>query len=166
MSTLLPTSSTFCHRSNCPCSQPKETQNLRCVINIKANAVVPKQKAVLWQKIWSVASSVLNTTLGLFLYWANSSIFAFSFFIGIIKDDEVGSAIQKIKDVWDTQPFNTCLIGGFGSLLGGAGIFFSLPMTAAVGTIIYSANLGCSMSRKAQEILNQKHKAALLEKLD
>lgn len=128
-------------------------------LHVKKNntLLVRKIRPTLLQKIWDVVTSILNVALGIFLYWTNSSMFAFSFIIGIIRDDDVEKAIKKIKDVWDSQPFNTCILGGVGSVLGGVGTFLSLPVTIAVGSILYAANLGCTMSRKAQEILKSKN---------
>lgn len=125
------------------------------------SAVSMKQKPSLLKKIWNVAAAVLNLGLGLLLYWTNNSLFAISFFIGIIRDEDVAYSIKKINDVWKTQPFNTFLIGSFGSFLGGMGSLLSLPITFAAGSILYAANLGSNLSRKAQEILNASATTAL-----
>lgn len=140
--TLTPINTVRCHQPNPALCTPQQITQLT------------QPKPTLRQKIWNVVSPVLNAAMGLFFYWTNSSIFALSFMIGIISDDHVEAAIKKIQDVWNTQPFNTCLIGGVGSLLGGVGTFLSLPVTICVGSIIYAANLGCTMSRKAQEIIH------------
>lgn len=118
------------------------------------SAVPIKQKTSLLKKIWNAAASILNLGLGVLLYWTNNSLFAISFFIGIIRNEEVAYSIKKINDVWKTQPFNTFLIGSFGSFLGGVGSLLSLPITVAAASVLYAANLGCNLSQKAQEILN------------
>ena len=61
-------------------------------------------------------------------------------------------SIDKINAVWKTQPFNTFLIGGFGSILGGMGSVLSLPITVAAGSILYAANLGSNLSKQAQKL--------------
>lgn len=121
-------------------------------------------KPSLFKKIWNVVSAILNIGLGLMLYWTNNSLFAISIFIGIIRDEDVAYSIKKIKAVWDTQPFNTLLIGGFGSILGGIGSFLSFPVTFATGTILYAANLGSYLSKRAQEILAKKELEAKKER--
>lgn len=130
-----------------PFSSSRSTKRLPAAVSIK-------QKPSLLRKIWNVAASILNLGLGLLLYWTNNSLFAISLFIGIIRNEEVAYSIKKINDVWKTQPFNTFLIGGLGSFLGGVGSLLSLPITFAAASVLYAANLGCNLSQKAQEILN------------
>jgi hypothetical protein len=119
----------------------------------------------LLKRIWNTVKSILNLGLGLFLYWTNNSLFAISLFVGISRPDQVSDSINKIKNVWETQPFNTLLIGSLGSVLGGVGSVLSLPVTVAAGSILYAANLGANLSIKAQEIVKKREQDSLGETL-
>lgn len=116
-------------------------------------SLIPSPFSTIVKKVWKVVAAILNLGLGLMLYWTNNSLFAIGLVMGMAYYKEVGLAIDNIKAVWKTQPFHTALIAGFGSFLGGAGSFLSLPITIGVGSVLYSANLGANLAKRAQEIL-------------
>ena len=98
------------------------------------------------EKIKQVASLILTVSISALLYWVNPSLFAIGFITGIIIDDHVRCAIQKIKDVWTNQKFTGTFIGGFACAL-------SMPVTLAAASILWSANLGACMTKEAQRLL-------------
>lgn len=110
---------------------------------------ISHKRSDLIKNIWNIATKVLDFMAGVFFYWANSSIFAFSFMIGIIRNEDVDLTIKKIQIVWEAQKLHSCFLGVVGS-------FFALPVTLAVGSIIYAANLGSSVYRRAQEVIHEK----------
>lgn len=123
--------------------------------NRKLTEVTPKSDAVIFlnnhcpallKKIWEVAKLVFFTSIGLFLYWTNPTLFAMGFITGIIYDENVRNAIKKIKMIWVTQTWKSCLIGGVAS-------FLSLPVTLATSSFIWGAQLGYRMSQEGQKIL-------------
>ena len=98
-------------------------------------------------KVKEVARSVLNATISAFFYWVNPSLFAIGFITGIIIDDKVRYAIQKIKSVWKNQTLKGCLIGTFACGL-------SLPVTLATATLLWSADFG-SLMHSSEDETNQ-----------
>lgn len=102
--------------------------------------------AVLLEKIVNVVKVIFKAAVSIFLYWTNPSLFAIGFIAGIIFDDHVEFAIQKIKNIWKSQPWSFSLLGGFASAL-------SLPVTLATGSFLWAANWGSVMSREATRIL-------------
>lgn len=98
------------------------------------------------EKVKQVAIVILSVALSTFLYWVNPSLFAIGFIAGIILDDQVRCAIQKIKDVWKSQKLA-------GTLFGGLACTLSMPVTIATASLLWSAHLGSLMSAEAQRIL-------------
>lgn len=98
------------------------------------------------KKVCHAALFIFKSSLSLALYWINPSLFAVGFFVGIAFDQEVSKAIEKIKNIWKTQPWNLCLIAAVAG-------FCSLPVTLAVGSLLWSSSLGSTMSKKAQNLM-------------
>lgn len=105
---------------------------------------IDKVKNVM-EKVKQVALFILKTAISVLLYWVNPSLFAVGFMAGIIFDDQVRYAIQKIKDVWKTQKFTGTLFGGIACVL-------SMPVSIASASLVWSAHLGSLMSAEAQKI--------------
>lgn len=92
------------------------------------------------QKVEEVASFVIASALSALLFWVNPSLFAFGFFAGIIFDENVETAIQKIKNVWINQKVAGCIFGTFAC-------WISLPVTLATASMLWPAHLGSLLSR-------------------
>lgn len=108
-------------------------------------STIRKQTAPLLAKIKTIALTILTVSLGVMFYWVNNSLFAFSLLVGIIRHVDVIHSINKIKAVWETQPFSAMSLGLVGSVL-------SLQVTLATGSILFAAGLGAHLSKRAQEI--------------
>ena len=99
------------------------------------------------EKVKQVAQFILKASLSAFLYWVNPSLFAIGFIAGIVIDDQVRCAIQKIKAVWKNQKITGTLLGGFACAL-------SLPVSLATASILWSAHLGSLVTAEAQKRFN------------
>jgi hypothetical protein len=87
------------------------------------------------EKVKQIAQFILKAAFTSFLYWVNPSLFAIGFIAGIILDDQVRCAIQKIKNVWVNQKLAGCLFGTFACGL-------SMPVTLATASLLWSAHFG------------------------
>ncbi|HEV8051220.1 MAG TPA: hypothetical protein VGP47_01910 [Parachlamydiaceae bacterium] len=90
------------------------------------------------EKVKKVAQFILTVGISALLYWMNPSLFAIGFISGIIFDDQVRVAIQKIKDVWNNQKLVGTLFGSFACAL-------SMPVTLATASLLWSAHFGSLM---------------------
>jgi hypothetical protein len=98
------------------------------------------------EKVKEVAQTILKATISVFLYWVNPSLFAIGFIAGIIIDDQVRCAIQKIKSVWKNQELTGCLLGTFACAL-------SMPVALAAASLLWSAHFGSLMHPSADETI-------------
>lgn len=103
-------------------------------INVPSPHLLNRYCPNLLQKISEIAKTVLFAGICLFLYWTNPTLFAIGFIAGIIYDESVQQAIDKIKAYWLTLNWKSSLIGGIAS-------FLSLPVTFAAGSIFLGAYL-------------------------
>lgn len=95
---------------------------------------VPKVKA-------AVKKALLFIT-GVFLFITNPTFFAVGFVAGIVFQDNINEAIDKIKLVWKQQPHHVTLIATIGC-------FFGLPISMATFSFFYGANTGCQLMKEA-----------------
>lgn len=93
-------------------------------------------------RIASVAVSIFKAVVATALYWINPSLFAVSFLTAVIWHKQADEAIQKIKKVWQSQPWTSAMLFGFAS-------FLSLPVTLGAGSILMGAHLGSSLALSA-----------------
>lgn len=100
------------------------------------------------EKVKQVALFILKVGISALLYWVNPSLFAIGFIAGIILDDQVRVAIQKIKNVWSSQKIAGTLLGGFACTL-------SMPVTLATASLLWSAHLGSLMTPEAAPLATQ-----------
>jgi hypothetical protein len=103
-----------------------------------------KQAEPIIEKVKEVANPILKAGITAFLYWVNPSLFAIGFIGGIVFDEHVRYAIQKIKNVWKNQELAGCLIGSFACAL-------SLPVSLAAASLLWSAHFGSFMHPSADE---------------
>lgn len=96
------------------------------------------------QKVGKVALLALAVGVTALLYWVNPSLFAMGFIAGIIFDEQVREAIQKIKDVWNNQKIIGTLFGVFACGL-------SMPVTLATASLLWSAHFGSLMTLNVKE---------------
>ena len=87
------------------------------------------------EKVKQVALFILTIAVTVLLYWVNPSLFAIGFIAGIIFDEQIREAIQKIKDVWNNQKLVGTLFGSFACAL-------SMPVTLATASLLWSAHFG------------------------
>lgn len=113
--------------------------------NVSIKAITKTSSSSFMDKIRYVAEKVkkvalLALTVGItaLLYWVNPSLFAIGFIAGIIFDEQVREAIQRIKDVWNNQKLVGTLFGAFACGL-------SMPVTLATASLLWSAHFGSMM---------------------
>jgi len=105
------------------------------------------------EKIKEVALLILAVAVSAFLFWVNPSIFAIGFISGIIFDDQVKNAIQKIKNIWMNQKLTGCILGTIAC-------FLSLPVTLATASFLWSAHLGTSWIDQNLQTKQEGHPSA------
>lgn len=130
------------------------------LITAPSGPFIDKIKQVV-EKVKHVALIILNVGFSALLYWVNPSLFAIGFIAGIIIDDHVRSAIQKIKDVWVNQKITGMIFSGFACAL-------SMPVSLAAASLLWSARLGSIITADAQdkfmEVGNPNERPSLGEK--
>lgn len=97
-------------------------------------------KSSLISKIKGVAKFVFKSLVCLAFFQINPSLFAAGFIVGIVLNTQIELTAQKVKSIWNRQPWTSCLLIMFGGLI-------SMPVVAAAGTIFCGANLGSSLAR-------------------
>lgn len=107
--------------------------------------VIEKAHAII-EKVKGVAHLILKASISAFLYWVNPSLFAIGFIAGVVFDEHVRNAIQKIKSVWKNQELAGCLIGSFACTL-------SLPVSLAAASLLWSAHFGSIIHPSLDEII-------------
>ena len=127
-------------------SDNEYTPNSNDLRKIKASPISTKTSLI--EKIKEIASFVLTVAVGSFLFWVNPTIFALGFLAGIIFDDQVREAIQKIKSVWNRQKLANCIICTVAGAL-------SLPVTLATASLLWSAHLGSMLSDKVKTVIHE-----------
>jgi hypothetical protein len=130
----------ICLESNSSLSGENQLSNL---FNINAKSI-EQESSNFMDKIWCVVQRVqdvaiiaLYATFSAFLFQVNPSLFAIGFIVGIIFDENVEPAIQKIKNVW----VNT------GYFLGAVAYVLSAPVTIATTTLLWSSHIGALLSK-------------------
>lgn len=122
--------------------------NIFAKIKVNYDSLAPlfreKVKPII-EKVKKIAHLILKASIGVFLYWVNPSLFAIGFFAGIVFDDHIRYAIQKIKNVWKNQELTGCLIGSFACAL-------SMPVSLAAASLLWSAHLGSLMHPSLDEM--------------
>lgn len=93
-------------------------------------------------KIWSAVKWIFKALVGVGLFIANPFPFVIGFALGVIRPNETRDAIDKVKAVWDTQPWTVVVIFG-------AAAFLALPITMAASSLAYGSALGCHLSESA-----------------
>lgn len=131
-------------------STTKETTTTALILQQDSTTTSSSSPSLL-QRISRIAKAVFKFTsclsIGTLLYWTNPSICALGFIIGIINhNNQITNAINKIKAVWDTQPWKLSALSPIALL--------SLPVTLAVSSFFFAARLGEYMSSEAQKMLN------------
>lgn len=99
------------------------------------------------EKVGKVALLALALGITALLYWVNPSLFAIGFIAGVVFDEQVKEAIQKIKDVWNNQKIVGTLFGVFACGL-------SMPVTLATASLLWSAHFGSLMTHNVKEQKN------------
>jgi len=110
--------------------------------SLKAKTITtnPSCMTRVWNLIQKVVKVATITLVSAFFFWINPSLVAISFIAGIIFDEHVEMATQKIKNVWKNQAVTGCIIGTFACAL-------ALPVTIATASILWSANFGSFLSK-------------------
>lgn len=131
--------------------QPKEIEITESQVD-KEESNIDSPTKLLFQKIWNIVTAVFSNvivqaSLGALFYWINPTLFAVGFIAGIFFDEQVASGIEKIKNVWKTQPFALSLV------FIGAG-YLVLPVVFGASSLLGGAHLGSTMSQNAQKKLN------------
>lgn len=103
------------------------------------------------EKVKEVALVVFVVAISSLLFWVNPTICAFGFLAGIIFEDQVRSAIQKIKDVWSSQKVTGALITTVACAL-------SMPVTLATASLLWSAHFGSLLSEELHPLSNENEK--------
>lgn len=93
----------------------------------------------LLSRIGRIAKAVFKTVVAVALYWINPSLFAVSFLASVVWHKQADEAIEKIKKVWQSQPWTSALLFSFAS-------FLSLPVTLGAGSLLMGAHLGSSLA--------------------
>lgn len=105
-----------------------------------------------WQKIAATIGDIAKKTLfgllGTAFFLTNPSIFAIGFIVGIVWEDKVKEAVDKVILIWKKQTWGMVLITGVAS-------FLSLQVTWAAASFLYATNLGSLLSRRAQDLLEE-----------
>ena len=113
----------------------------------------PAASPTILQRIAKVASIVFKAIISFFLYWINPSLFSLGFILGIVADDQCKKGIEKIHNVWKSQPWSVCILGVAACIL-------SLPVTLGTSSCLWGAYLGSTISRQAQKIIARKAQEA------
>lgn len=135
----------------CQTSAEEVCTNIFAKIKVNSSSLAPlfaKKIKFIADKVKEVASPILKASISAFLYWVNPSLFAIGFIAGIVFDDHVSYAIQKIKNVWKNQELTGCLIGSFACAL-------SLPVSLAAASLLWSAHLGSLMHPSLDEMIQR-----------
>ncbi len=103
------------------------------------------EKTSLISKIGHVAKNILIAGVGIALFVTNSTVFAIGFVVGIIWDKATERVVNKIKAIWNKQPWAVLIVSGIGA-------FLALEVAMAAGTFLYGANLGSKISLRSQEM--------------
>lgn len=101
--------------------------------------------------VWRAVKWLFKVIVGVALFVMNPSFFAVGFVVGIVMNDKVQVAVDKIKLVWNKQPWTVAIIFGLGA-------FLALPITLAASALLFGANLGASLTNYAQEKQDQDSK--------
>lgn len=128
----------------------EETSRPDILANVKVTPLSPAQDKTktIVEKIKEVANPILKAGISAFLYWVNPSLFAIGFIAGIVFDDHIRSAIQKISNVWKNQELAGCLFGSFACAL-------SLPVSLAAASLLWSAHFGTLMHPSWDETMQK-----------
>lgn len=94
-------------------------------------------------KIWSVTKLIFIGLLGVAMFATNPTVFAIAFIGGVIWDKKVQETVEKVMDIWKSQPWSVLILTGIAS-------FLSIQVTWAAGSILYAANLGRMMVKYSQ----------------
>lgn len=92
-----------------------------------------------WDRVWDVACLIFKAIALGSLLFINPTIFALSFAVGAIWNDEAQRVIDKIEHLVTNQK----LFSGFCLLAGG---FIALPVTIAAVTVYGGLRLGVFMN--------------------
>jgi hypothetical protein len=111
----------------------------------------PPYAPTLLEKVARVASFIFKVLISIFLFWINPSLVSLGFVLGVVADEQCSRGIQKIYNVWKSQPWGVCFVGIFAGIL-------SLPVTLGVGSCLWGAYGGAMISHEAQKMIPQKHR--------
>lgn len=114
---------------------------------VRAPAVLTRKEKfkAFMQKVWRVVKPILLGLLGAALFTINPTFFAMGFVVGVIcPGNYIEDAVNRVILVWKRQSWimvaATCVAS-----------FIALPVTMAAGCIIYSAALGNTVRRWAEQ---------------
>ena len=116
---------------------------------VKSQQKSPSKWRKAISKIWNVVKKILTGLLGAALFITNPTLFSIGFMVGVIWDKEVQEVIDKIALVWKKQTLSMVILTGIAS-------FLALQVTWATTSVLFAANLGSKISRKAQNLMPQK----------
>lgn len=96
----------------------------------------------LLERMYNLCKWILITGIRIFYYLAHPTLFSLGFFVGIIWNNQIQNAIDKVIMVWKNQSwFRTILFAGFACL--------SLPTTFIVSSLLLGASTGCDVYEDA-----------------
>lgn len=101
------------------------------------------------EKIWNVTKIILVGLIGVAMFATNPTLFAIGFIAGVIWDKKVQEIVEKVKGIWKSQPWSVLILTGIAS-------FLALQVTWAAGSVLFAANLGCQMAKRAQEYIYER----------
>lgn len=108
---------------------------------------IPGKKANFCQRtvrlIKRIAEFVFIGLLAVFCFWANPTIFAVSFTVGLVQSHKVNKIIRKIERfIKNTPPLILMVYAG--------AAFLALPVSLAVFSALYAAKLGATFNENAK----------------
>lgn len=118
--------------------------NIPDPVRLEAIPLKKSKWSSILDKIWSVTKLIFIGLVGAAMFATNPTLFAIGFIAGVIWDNKVQEIVEKVIGIWKSQPWSVLILTGIAS-------FLALQVTWAAGSVLYAANLGCQMAKRAQQ---------------
>lgn len=115
---------------------------------------VPDGLANVIRKTWQVVKEIFKTLVAALFFVTNPSLFAVGLLVGVAFEIKAKQVVDKVMNVWKTQPWKTAALLGVGA-------FLALPVTWAAVSFLSAAYYGSRFTRQAQKHMAKKNQTPL-----
>lgn len=110
----------------------------------KIQTATPQPRTSKCDKVIRVVSFIFTCIIAAALFSVSATFFAVGFLVGIVFEKQTRETIDKIKKIWERQPFIITALFVVGAIL-------AVQVTIAAAAFMYAAHIGSKLAKNIEE---------------